>query len=78
MNYTVRAKVNQIVTKDIRLLVRAGSEEEAMEKARQALHEYPDKVTVKGILRVLTESARYWIPRDIEFTEAREEKDGGD
>lgn len=79
MNYLVRAQVNQIVTKEVQLTIRAGSEEEAMGKARAALHEYPDKVTVSGILRIVTEKARYWIPRDIEFTETREEEDiGGD
>lgn len=71
--YSLKGKIDQIVTKEVQLLVVAGSEEEAMEKAREALQDYPDKVTVSGIRRIVTNKAHYWIPRDIEFTEVREE-----
>jgi hypothetical protein len=67
--YEVRAKVDQIVTKEIRLSVVASSEEEATEKAREALQVYPAPHEVVGIRRIQTEKATYWIPRDIEFVE---------
>lgn len=65
--FLLRAKVNQIVTKEVRLLVEASSEEDAMAKAREALNEFPEPVTVEGIKRMVTESSHYWIPRDVEF-----------
>lgn len=65
--FVLKARVNQIVTKEVLLLVEAGSEEDAMAKAREALNEYPKEVTVRGIKRMVTEKSNYWIPRDIEF-----------
>lgn len=73
--YSIRAKVNQIVTKEVQLLVVARSEEEALNKSREALQTYPEEVTVPGVKRMVTQKSKYWIPRDIEFTESKEEKD---
>lgn len=71
-HYSLKAKVDQIVTKEIRLELEAGSEEEAQEKALEALQDYPRPVKVKGIDCVLTIKANYWIPRDITITEIKE------
>ena len=75
MKYNVIAKIDQIVTKEIRLLIQASSEEDAQAKATTALGEYPDKVTDQDILRVMTQKANYWIPRSIEFVKTEEVKD---
>ena len=72
--YSLRAKVDQIVTKEVQFLVVAGSEEEAEEKARNALQTYPEPVTDPDIKRILTQKSHYWIPRNIEFVESKEEK----
>ena len=53
------------MSKTIHLLVAADSEEEAVEKTKDALQTYPDKVTTSGIRRITTEKANHWIPRDI-------------
>lgn len=72
--YVLLAKVDQIVTREVQLLVVAGSEEEAQDKARQALTEFPKPVTVDGVNRVVVNKANYWIPKSIEFTRIEEEK----
>lgn len=71
--YIVKAKVDQIVTKEIQLKISAGSEEEAELKAREALAEYPKPVTVPGISRLLVGKSTYWIPRNIDLSVRREE-----
>lgn len=71
--YTVLAKVDQIVTKEVQLFVSAGSEEEAMEKAREALQTYPEPVSVRGVNRMVTNKSHYWIPRSIEFVQVKQE-----
>jgi hypothetical protein len=72
--YVLVAKVDQIVTKEVQLLVIAGSEEEATEKAREALSVYPEPVEVSGVNRIITNSSHYWIPKSVEFTEIKEDK----
>lgn len=71
--YNVLAKLDQIVTKEIKLLVVGGSEEEAMEKARAALNEYPKPVNEPSVQRVITNKAQYWVPRSIEFVRVEED-----
>jgi hypothetical protein len=73
--YSVSVKVDQIVTKDVKLQIVAGSEEEAETKAREALQTYPEPVTVKGVNRILTAKSHYWIPRSIEFVKISEDKE---
>lgn len=73
--YIMIAKVNQIVTKEVRLLVSASSEEEAVDKARQALQVYPKPTVVEGVNRMVTNKSTYWIPRDIEFVEIGKDKE---
>lgn len=73
-SYIMIAKVDQIVTKEVQLLVNAGSEEEAEDMARRALQTYPKPVEEPGVARMVTNKAHYWIPRDIEITKIKEEK----
>jgi hypothetical protein len=73
--YSLFAKVDQIVTKEVKLQIVAGSEEEAEAKAREALQTYPEPVTVKGVDRILTSKSHYWIPRSIEFVKISEAKE---
>lgn len=75
MKYSVLANVDQIVTKEVYLLVEARSEEEAQEKVRDALQTYPEKVNTPGVLRILVNKAHYWIPKSIDFTQIRKVKD---
>lgn len=69
--YLVVAKTDQVVTKEIQLLVEAENEGEAMAKATSALGEYPREVTEQGIKRIKSLSAHYWIPKAIEFKKVR-------
>lgn len=73
-NYNVLAKIDQIVTKEVQLLISANSEEEAISKTREALEVYPQPIKVVGINRLVTNKSRYWIPRDIEIVTVEEEK----
>lgn len=73
-SYTMIAKVDQIVTKEVQLLINAGSEEEAEGMARRALQTYPKPTEEPGIVRMVTNKSHYWIPRDIEITEIKEDK----
>ena len=74
--YRIRAKIDQIVTKEIVLLVGAASEEEATAKATSALNEYPEPVTEPSIHRMVATNSHYWIPKSVEFVEIEEEEDG--
>jgi hypothetical protein len=73
-SYIMIAKVDQIVTREVQLLVVAGSEKEAEDKARQALQMFPKPVTVEGVDRMVVNKANYWIPKSIDFTSINEEK----
>jgi hypothetical protein len=75
--YNIVAKVDQIVTKEVFLIVEANSEGLALDKARAALQEYPDPVTEPGIKRIVTEKSKYWIPRNIDFVEIKKEEKNG-
>ncbi len=75
MKYTVLANVDQIVTKEVQLLIEARSEEEAQEKARDALQNFPQAVDTPGVLRMVANKAHYWIPKSIDFTQIRKVKD---
>lgn len=76
--YVVLAKIDQIVTKEVRLEVVAGSEEEASKKAVDALQEYPKAIQEQGVNRVVTLKSNYWIPRSIDVTKITEEKEPED
>lgn len=71
MKYTVLANVDQIVTKEVELLVEARSEEEAQEKARDALQNFPQPVETPGVLRMVANKAHYWIPKSIDFVRVK-------
>ena len=74
--YTLIAKVDQVVTKEVKMIVEAGSEEEAEQKGREALAVYPEAIEVEGVNRMLTVSSHYWIPKSIEFSKVKRNKDG--
>lgn len=67
MTYRVTAQIDQIVTKEVQLLIEARSEEEAQEKARDALQSYPEAVATEGIPRMVTNKSHFWIPKSIDF-----------
>lgn len=73
--YTLKVKVDQIVTREIKVVVSAKSEDEAGRKAIEAVQTHPDKVEVDGIKKMCTIKARYWIPRDTDIVSCvKEEK----
>ena len=72
--YVVNAKIDQIVTKEVRLVVVAGSEEEATKKTIAALQTYPKVIEEDGIHRIVTTKSNYWIPRNIDIVNVTEEK----
>ena len=76
IDYIVKAKIDQIVTRNLELVVSANSEEEASVKVREALSEYPKPVTVEGISRILVLKSDYWIPRDIDLRVRKKEANG--
>lgn len=76
--YVVLAKIDQIVTKEVRLEVSASSEEEASKKAVDALQEYPKAIQENGVDRVVTIKSNYWIPRSIDVIKITEEKEPED
>lgn len=67
MSYRVTAKIDQIVTREVELLIEAPSETDAQEKAREALQDYPGEVSVEGVSRILVKNQTYWIPKSIDF-----------
>lgn len=73
--YSIIAKVDQIVTKEIRLEISAKNEKEAEAFARDALQVYPKPVPGNNVERIITNKSTYWIPRSIEFTQIEEEKE---
>lgn len=74
MPYRVTATVDQIVTKEVQLLIEARSEEEAQEKARDALATYPEAVSTPGVKRIVTNKSHYWIPKSIDFLRIKKVK----
>ena len=71
--YIVEAKIDQIVTKEIKLLVEADSPDKAQSKAIDALTTYPQAVTVEGVNKIITTKSSYWIPKSIEITKTKKE-----
>lgn len=74
--YYVKAKVDRIVTSEVKLTVEAADEQEAMDKATKALAEYPEPVHTEGVNRIQLVSANHWIPRSVEFTAVTKGKNG--
>jgi len=74
-NYNVVAKVDQIVTKEVHLVISAGSEEEAEAISRQALNVYPSKLEFEDhnkVKNILTVKSTSWIPKSIDFKSVKE------
>lgn len=74
MPFKITAQIDQIVTKEVQLLIEARSEEEAQEKARDALSTYPEPVATPGVLRMVTNKSHYWIPKSIDFLRIKKVK----
>lgn len=74
MPFKITAQVDQIVTKEVQLLIEARTEEEAQEKARDALSTYPEPVSTPGVLRIVTNKSHYWIPKSIDFLRIKKVK----
>lgn len=77
--YEVRAKVDQIVTREFDLLVVSnGGEEEVESLVREALSVYPKGLpNGKKLPRIEVLDSNYWIPRDIDIVSIQE-REGGD
>lgn len=67
MKYRINAKVDQVVTKEVVIELEANSEDEAVDKARQALQTYPESHDVEGVTLMCTVKSEYYIPRDVTF-----------
>ena len=67
MPFKITVSIDQIVTKEVQLLIEARSEEEAQEKTRDALSTYPGPVTTPGVLRIVTNKSHYWMPKSVDF-----------
>lgn len=74
--FTVIAKVDQITTRDVQVLVEAETEEEAQGKVREVMQIHPQESTVAGVKKVLVTRQNYWMPRDIDIIKTRKEKRG--
>lgn len=70
--YEVLVSVNQIVTRDVELVVVASSEEEVCAKVREALEQFPKGVDDLDVKEIRVVKANYWIPRDIDFKSINE------
>lgn len=75
--YNILVKIDQIVTKDVKLLIEADTPEAAKVLARDILDVYPAPIPYSPhVHRVVTAKAHYWIPKSIEFVTVEEDKDG--
>ena len=75
--FSLRAKLDRIVTQEVKLLIEADSQEEAEKVAREVLEIYPAPLPgmMPMVHRVVTEKQTYWIPKSIDFVAVREETD---
>jgi hypothetical protein len=72
--FEVITELNQLVTKEVRLLIKARDEESAALKAHAVLQEYPEPIEVKGVEKILTTRTKHWIPRDVQIKNITKEK----
>lgn len=72
--FSIIAKVDQIVTKEVQLLIEADNVEDAKAKAKEVLEIYPAPIPFDPMVhRVVTKQCHYWIPRSIDFVATKEE-----
>jgi hypothetical protein len=65
--YKVSAKVDQVVTRTVHMVMKADSPEDAEAKARTILAEYPNEVPYDPeVYRVVTTDTDYYIPKSID------------
>ena len=70
--YELKAKIDQIVTKEVELIVEAGSEEEAADEAHRALCTYPHGVEAEKVRRIIPVKSHYWIPKSIDIIRSKQ------
>jgi hypothetical protein len=70
--FIVTATVNQVVTKEVQLLVEADHPEDATNLTKEALLAYPEPIFIAGVKRVLTAKAKYGLPMDIEIVSMKD------
>jgi hypothetical protein len=71
--YKVSAKVDQVVTRTVHMVMKADSPEDAEKRARSILAEYPKDVPYDPeVYRVVTTGIDYYIPKSIDV-QVREE-----
>lgn len=74
--YSILAKVDQIVTKEVLLLIEAETPEDAQAIAKEVLEVYPAPVPENPMVhRIVTKKIQHWIPRSIDFVATKEEAD---
>lgn len=74
--FTIDVKVDQIVTKEIQLVIEAPDQAEAERKARAVLQDYPAETAYDPMIhRIITRKSRYWIPKSIDFISVKEENE---
>jgi hypothetical protein len=72
--YSIIVKIDQIVTKDVQLLIEADTPEAAEAKARGALEVYPAPIPYDPMIhRIVTKKSHYWIPKSIEVVAIKED-----
>jgi hypothetical protein len=74
--FSLLAKLDRIVTQEIKLLIEAPSQEEAEKIAREVLDVYPAPLpgTNPMVHRVVVQKVQYWIPKSVDFVAVKEEK----
>ena len=74
-SYILKARVDQIVTKEIELDVKASTRDAAEIIARRALELFPAPIEEPSVTRIQVKKSNYWIPRDIQFINYEKEND---
>ena len=69
MKFNLKVRLDQVVTKELTVVVEARTKAEAQTKAREALQTFPEAHAVEGVSRIEAKKHSYWIPRTIDFIE---------
>lgn len=73
--FSYKIKVDQIVTREIEVLSSGRDEEQARERAIEAIHVYPQPLEIEGIKKIRTVKETYWTPRDIDIVDIAREQE---
>lgn len=70
--FTVQVKLDQVVTKEIALLVEAADEDEARALTLGALETYPAPMPYNPMIhKIVTTKVQHWIPKSIDFVDVK-------